>query len=305
MFDRINSMPQLKAAKLYISVKPYIEVGGEDVQQTTLESGGREEFQSLHTESYPTLTPCTTIGGYTPPCQKTSTPMEVCESSYQQECIQSLGREDEDEDNVDHGRDEYEEMIRRDDFHENTINYENVDNVRHDIVDDHDDDAIAFQDDIGDGIGVQPVVPTYEAHGLSFYANTLGNIVDLSNFEIPFSSGWVRGMNFSEWLIFPNKEAVRQTLIVYFMDNNKNYITERSNQQRLCVKCVNESCAWKVRAFSQRKLNRLWAITIYGSSHTCLSVGVNKDGRMMGSNFPAKELYTYVLADHTSKIKDL
>ena len=135
-------MPQLKAAKLYISVKPYIEVGGEDVQQTTLESDGREEFQSLHTESYPTLTPCTTIGGYTPPCQKTSTPMEVCESSYQQECIKSLGREDEDEDNVDHGRDEYEEMIRRDDFHENTINYENVDNVRHDIVDDHDDDAI-------------------------------------------------------------------------------------------------------------------------------------------------------------------
>ena len=49
MFDRINSMPQLKAAKLYISVKPYIEVGGEDVQQTTLESDGREEFQSLHT----------------------------------------------------------------------------------------------------------------------------------------------------------------------------------------------------------------------------------------------------------------
>ena len=221
--------------------------------------------------------------------------------------------EDEDEDDVDHGRDEYEEMIRRDDFHENTINYENVDNVRHDVVDDHDDDAIAFQDDdaiafqddIGNGIGVQPVVPTYEAHSLSFHANTLGNIVDPSNFEIPFSSGWVQGMNFSEWLIFPNKEVVRQTLIVYFMDNNKNYITEGSNQQRLCVKCVNESCAWKVRAFSQRKLDRLWAITIYGSSHTCLSVGVNKDGRMMDSNFPAKELYTYVLANHTSKIKDL
>ncbi|KAF3965645.1 hypothetical protein CMV_010188 [Castanea mollissima] len=77
--------------------------------------------------------------------------MEACGSSYQQEYIQSLGGEDEDEDDVDHGRDEYEEMIGRDDFHENTINYENVDNVRHDVVDDHDDDAIEFQDDIGDG----------------------------------------------------------------------------------------------------------------------------------------------------------
>ncbi|KAK9983708.1 hypothetical protein SO802_033233 [Lithocarpus litseifolius] len=50
--------------------------------------------------------------------------------------------EDEDEDNIGHGRDEYEEMIGRDDFDEDTINYENVDNVCHDVVDDDDDDAI-------------------------------------------------------------------------------------------------------------------------------------------------------------------
>ena len=84
-------------------------------------------------------------------------------------------------------------------------------------------------------------VPTYKAHGLSFHANTWDNIVDPSNVVIPFSSSWVRRMNFSKGLIFPNKEAVRQTLIVYSMDNNKSYITKWSNQQRLCVKCVNES----------------------------------------------------------------
>ena len=126
------------------------------MQQTTLEGGGGEEFQSLHTDNYPILSPCTIVRGYTPPCQETPTPMEVCGSSYQQGCIQSLGREDEDEDDVDHGRDECEEMIGRDDFHENTINYENVDNVHDDVMDDHDDDAIEFHDD-----GVQPVVPKY------------------------------------------------------------------------------------------------------------------------------------------------
>ena len=141
--------------------------------------------------------------------------MEVCKSSYQQECIQSLGREDKDEDDVDQGRDEYEEMIGRDDFHENIINYENVDNVCHDVVDDYDDDAIEFQDNIGDGIGVQPAVPTYEAHGPSLHVNTWDNIVDPSNIEIPFSSNWVRRMNFSKGLIFLNKNAVRQALIVY------------------------------------------------------------------------------------------
>ena len=71
------------------------------------------------------------------------------------------------------------------------------------------------------------------------------------------------------------------------------------------MKCMNESCAWKVQAFSQRKLNGLWAITVYNEPHTCPSVGVNKDGRMMDSNFLAQELHKYVLEDHTCKIKDL
>ena len=86
------------------------------------------------------------------------------------------------------------------------------DNARHDVVDDHDDDVIEFQDDIGDDIGVQHVtttVPTYEAHGPSFHANTWDNIVNPSNVKILFSSSWVWEMNFSKWLIFPNKEAVR------------------------------------------------------------------------------------------------
>ena len=71
------------------------------------------------------------------------------------------------------------------------------------------------------------------------------------------------------------------------------------------MKCVNESCAWKVQAFSQRKLNRLWAITVYNGPHTCRLVGVNKDGRMMDSNFLAQEFHKYILEDHTYKIKDL
>ena len=99
---------------------------------------------------------------------------------------------------------------------------------------------------------VTTTVPTYEAHGSSFHAKTWDNIIDPSNVEIPFSSSWVWGMNFSKGLIFPNKEAVKQAIIVYFMDNNNNYITDWSNQQRLCVKCANESCAWKVRAFPQQ-----------------------------------------------------
>ena len=71
------------------------------------------------------------------------------------------------------------------------------------------------------------------------------------------------------------------------------------------MKCMSESCASKVRAFSQQKLNRLWAIIVYNGPHTCPSVRVNKDGRMMDSNFLAQELHKYILEDHTYKIKNL
>ena len=232
MFDRLNFTPHLKAAELYISVETRIEVGGEDVQQTVLEGGGREELQSLHVNGHPTLTPCITIRGYILSCHETPNPMEVFGFSYQHKYIKSLKVEDEVD--VDHGRDEYKVMIGRDDFHKYVDHYENVDNVHNNLVDDDNDHAMEFHDDndVGNDIGVQHVtntVSTYEAYGLSFHANTWDNIVDPSNVEIPFSSSWVQGMNFSKGLIFHNKEAVRQTLIVYSMDNNKSYITKWSN----------------------------------------------------------------------------
>ena len=134
MFDKIDLTPQLKAAELYISVEPCTKLGDEDVQQTILEGGRREELQSLQVDGHPNLTPCTTVGGYTLPCHETPTPMDVYGSSYQQECIQFLGGEDESD--VDHGRNEYEEVIGRDDFYEYVDHYENVDNVHNDVVDD-------------------------------------------------------------------------------------------------------------------------------------------------------------------------
>ena len=70
-------------------------------------------------------------------------------------------------------------------------------------MDDDDDHAMEFHDDddAGDNICVQHVMNTvlaYEAHGPSFHANIWDNIVDLFNVEIPFSSSWMRGINFSK-----------------------------------------------------------------------------------------------------------
>ena len=161
MFDRIDFTPRLKAVELYISVKSRIEVGGEDVQQTTMKNGGAGKNFNHYMRIVIQLLPrAPQLGVIHYHVKRHQLQWRFMGSSYQQECIQSLGREDKDEDDVDHGRDEYEEMIGKADFHENNINYENVDNVCHDVMDDHDNDAIEFQDDIGDGIGVQHVTTT-------------------------------------------------------------------------------------------------------------------------------------------------
>ena len=69
------------------------------------------------------------------------------------------------------------------------------------------------------------------------------------------------------------------------------------------MKCANESCAWKVQAFSQQKLNRLCVVIVYEGPHTCPSIGVNKDGRMIDLNFLAEELHTYVLVDYIAWVR--
>ncbi|KAL0005444.1 hypothetical protein SO802_013005 [Lithocarpus litseifolius] len=96
-----------------------------------------------------------TIRGSTLSCYETQTPMKVCKYSYQYEYIQSLRVEDKVD--VDHGRDEYEEMIGRDNFHEYVDCYENIDANHNDAVDDDDDHAMEFHDDdddVGNNIGV-------------------------------------------------------------------------------------------------------------------------------------------------------
>ena len=96
-------------------------------------------------------------------------------------------------------------------------------------MDDDDDHAMEFHDDddVGDNICVQHVmntVLTYGAHGPSFHANIWDNIVDPLNVEIPFSSSWMRGMNFSK--------GFAATKIIFTsarLSRSNNLVSPRSN----------------------------------------------------------------------------
>ena len=97
-------------------------------------------------------------------------------------------------------------------------------------------------------------------------------------------------MNFSKGFTFTNKEVVKRALIIYTVKDNRNFTIRRSTKTKLCVTCVNESCKWYVGAFMKAKLNGIWVVTSYVSPHSCIPIGLQREGRMMDSNFVASEI---------------
>ena len=101
------------------------------------------------------------------------------------------------------------------------------------------------EDDANATITVQHVAnrtPIYEPPASSFYANTCENMVDSKVVQQAFAFSWKEDMNFSIWLIFTNKEAVKCALTIYAAKHNRNFMTSRSTKNRLFVKCIDESC---------------------------------------------------------------
>ncbi|KAL0001679.1 hypothetical protein SO802_015460 [Lithocarpus litseifolius] len=168
----------------------------------------------------------------------------------------------------------------------------------------YEDQFCTHRDDADAAITVQHVTntpPIYEPPASSFYANTWENMVDPEVVQQAFASSWNADMNFAKGLIFANKEAVKRALIIYAAKGNKNFITDRSTKSRLSVKCMDESCQWYVGAVLKPELG-LWMVTSYKGPHSCMSLGMARDGRMMDCNFLAAEFVPLFQKKHTATI---
>ncbi|KAK9991507.1 hypothetical protein SO802_026492 [Lithocarpus litseifolius] len=160
------------------------------------------------------------------------------------------------------------------------------------------------EDDADAAITVQHVTNTpliYEPPASSFYANTWENMVDPEVVQQAFASSWNADMNFAKGLIFANKDAVKHELTIYAAKHNKNFITNWSTKSRLSVKCMDESCQWYVWAVLKLELG-LWMVTSNRGPHSCISLGMALDGRMMGCNFLAVEFVPLLQKNHTARI---
>ena len=78
----------------------------------------------------------------------------------------------------------------------------------------------------------------------------------------------------------------------------------KSDPERLVVICVHDACLWSVRAIYNKR-HELWMIITCKGPHTCLSLQVNHDGRMMDLKFIAITLESYVREDISRTIATL
>ncbi|XP_030939772.1 uncharacterized protein LOC115990347 [Quercus lobata] len=301
MFNRIQKMPQVNAAELYVSLEASVDNSTEVVQETSTAL----QFTTLDDG-------CTTMGGYAMGGYTLSSQDYVANTGgtlYSQETHLEEEDEDEDEDHAandgenNDDMDQYEERIERGDFENDVDEHEVVPNFEEENMEYHnegdaDDDDIGVQHDTDTTTGYRPPAD-------SFYANTWENMVDPSRLQIPYLCTWQDGMHFCKGLTFANKAAVKRALIIYAAKDNRNFSIQRSSTTELCAACIDDNCKWYVGAYMKPKFNGLWMVTSYVGPHSCIPFGLRRDGRMMDSNFVASEIVGRLRKKHTATVDEL
>nr|POE44678.1 hypothetical protein CFP56_77752 [Quercus suber] len=138
-----------------------------------------------------------------------------------------------------------------------------------------------------------------------FTSNTWDNINDPSPALAPEElTSWHKGDQPAKGMLFNNKASIQYVLTLYSVEHNKQYKVIKSDTNRLVMRCTHDACPWSIRVIFSKK-HRLWLISKCTGPHSCTSLQVVTDGRMMDSRFISIALEQYVREDITRSIKDL
>ena len=97
----------------------------------------------------------------------------------------------------------------------------------------------------------------------------------------------------SKGMLFKNTASVRHVLTMFSVELNKKFKYMKSDFETLVVTCVHDACPWSVQVICSKR-HKMWMITTCKGPHTCSSLQVDHDGRMMNSVFIAITLESYV-----------
>ncbi|KAH9658494.1 SWIM-type domain-containing protein [Citrus sinensis] len=103
--------------------------------------------------------------------------------------------------------------------------------------------------------------------------NSHSNTINLPSTEIVGDSDWLMGKK-----LFSSKEKLQQVLFMEALRKNFEFKTFKSGKNILVVKCVDDTCKWRLRALKFGSLN-MFKITKYYSVHSCALDVRNRDHR--------------------------
>ena len=93
--------------------------------------------------------------------------------------------------------------------------------------------------------------------------NSHSNTINLPSTEIVGDSDWLMGKK-----LFSSKEELQQVLFMEALRKNFEFKTFKSGKNILVVKCVDDTCKWRLRALKFGSSN-MFKITKYYSVHSC------------------------------------
>ena len=132
-----------------------------------------------------------------------------------------------------------------------------------------------------------------------FTSNTWDNINDPSPaLGTGQLTSWHKDDQPAKGMLFQNKASIHYVLTLYSVKHNKQYKVIKSDTKMLVVRWIHEACPWSIRATCSKK-HRMWVINKCNGPHSCTSLQVTTDGRMMDSKFISIALEKYVRKDLT------
>lgn len=103
---------------------------------------------------------------------------------------------------------------------------------------------------------------------------------------------------------FNSKEGCVLAIRQFHIKNCLDYSVYKSDSKRLIIKCANEECTFKCRAYVG-KGSGTWVITKVSGPYTCMSSTMSQDHRKLVSNLICDSIKSLINNDASLKVKHI
>ncbi|XP_021601524.1 uncharacterized protein LOC110606845 [Manihot esculenta] len=227
-----------------------------------------------------------------------------------------------------HNTEDQDEIIvsRNSSFCTEDLNFNGVDNIVNEVVDEVDeyadserlsdsdineyesgwieDDELLSGDDNVVAQYSNPILPLVHPPPFSKIDFELMRVDPYA--KAPTDMFWSPNMEFSVGMIFPNRDVVMAATKEYHLCRHHQFCSDETKRKTYSIKCKNKkhNCKWHMRA-SMKEESGVWKIVSYNGPHTCSNPMVEKDHPQLDNKFLCQFILPMIEEQPHIKIKSL